>query len=67
MARVVRNLTVLPATHAFIRERYYPRMDHAVAIPAEEGPVLSCVDTFINGERQKFIGELLVVLILYVA
>jgi len=26
MARVVRNLRVLPATHAFIRERYEPRL-----------------------------------------
>jgi len=35
MARVVRDLTVLPAIHAFIRERY---MNHAFAFPAEAGP-----------------------------
>jgi len=36
MARVVWDLAVLPATHAFIRERY--EMNHAFAFAVEAGP-----------------------------
>jgi len=52
MARVVRDLTVLPATHAFIRKRCY----HAFPFPADAG--LHFTDPGVMEDQVDLVGLL---------